>query len=171
MALVTRVMYVCMKRELCRGMHLLPHPFFMSSSLDQSVSSSASQVTDFQTPLTSHPPLTSYCGEDPQEKLIILYYSWIEPKGTCRSSSLHFLFLYLPRVFDSGAFVCSPVKCQIFGGEAVVAVVFLTAASQTQSVTNTSSCTISPLSVSWKLRSTAGASSLNCSTFSIKLEH
>lgn len=111
MALVMRVVYVCMKRGLCRGMLLLPHPFFMSSSLDQSVSSSASQVTDLQTPLTSHPPLTSYCGEDFQEKLIILYYSWIEPKGTCRISSLCFLFLYLPRVFDSGC-VCV-FSCQM----------------------------------------------------------
>lgn len=110
MALVMCVMYVCIKRELCREMHRLPHPFFMSSSLDQSVSSSASQVTDLQTPSTSH-PLTSYCGEDFQGKLIILYYSWIEPKGTCRISSLHFLFLYLPRVFDSGC-VCV-FSCQM----------------------------------------------------------
>lgn len=110
MALALCVMYVCMKK-LCRGMHLLPHPFFMSFSLDQSVSSSASQVTDLQTPLTSHPPLTSYCGEDFQEKLIILYYSWIEPKGTCGISSLRFLFLYLWRVFDSGC-VCV-FSCQM----------------------------------------------------------
>lgn len=98
-----------------------PVPLIISISTDRPLDS-------FKLSSSSH-SLTSNYWEDFQGKLIIFYYSWIEPKGTCRIFSVCFLFLYLPRVWTRDAFVCSPVKSQIFGHEVVVAVVFFTAAS------------------------------------------
>lgn len=100
------------KEIVQRGMHLLPHPFIMPSLDDQSLSSSTIStdipLDSFKLSSSSH-SLTRCSWECFQEKLIILYYSWIEQKGSC-GIFLCFLSLYLPKVLVLDEFLFSPVK-------------------------------------------------------------
>lgn len=139
---------VYMKREQFRGDASPPssiHYVISTWPVPLIISNSTNIPPDsFKLSSSSH-SLSSYCWKGFQEKLIILYYNWIEQKGNYAVSSLCFLFLYLPRVLTSGEFIVS--SCQmsdIWGwgscGSCLLPMGFFTTASWIQLDTNTSYC-------------------------------